>query len=96
MNCLGCCTGNTEGGAFFHSLKGNIWKNTFATVDKLLAELKVYLNDFYNGQRLHSSLGYKTPVGLAGSRKLKHGACPLYWSKITFHSLPSFASLHNY
>jgi transposase InsO family protein len=63
MNRPGCCTDNAEVESFFHSLKADIIRgNTFTTADKLRVLLKGYLNVFYNRQRLHSSLGYKTPA----------------------------------
>ncbi len=63
MNRPGCCTDNAEVESFFHSLKADLIRgSTFPTADKLLGLLKVYLNNFYNRQRLHSSLGYQTPV----------------------------------
>ena len=63
MNRPGCCTDNAEVESFFHSLKADLIRgNTFDTADKLHSKLKGYLNYFYNRQRLHSSLGYKTPV----------------------------------
>ncbi len=63
MNRPGCCTDNAEVESFFHSLKADLIRgNKFETSDKLHAKLKGYLNYFYNRQRLHSSLGYQTPV----------------------------------
>ena len=63
MNRPGYCTDNAEVESFFHSLKADVIRgNTFETSTKLHAKLKGYLNYFYNRQRLHSSLGYKTPV----------------------------------
>jgi transposase InsO family protein len=63
MNRPGCCTDNAEVESFFHSLKADIIRgNKFDCTNKLLTKLKGYLNYFYNRQRLHSSLGYKTPV----------------------------------
>ena len=63
MNRPGCCTDNAEVESFFHSLKADVIRgNTFNTAKKLLMKLKGYMNYFYNRQRLHSSLGYKTPV----------------------------------
>ena len=63
MNRPGCCTDNAEVESFFHSLKADLIRgNTFETANKLHSKLKGYLNYFYNRQRLHSSLGYKTPV----------------------------------
>lgn len=63
MNRPGCCTDNAEVESFFHSLKADIIRgNKFETVAKLRAKLKGYMDFFYNRQRLHSSLGYKTPA----------------------------------
>uniref|UniRef100_UPI0019D0B7FB integrase core domain-containing protein n=1 Tax=Thalassotalea sp. G2M2-11 TaxID=2787627 RepID=UPI0019D0B7FB len=63
MNRPGCCTDNAEVESFFHSLKADLIRgNTFTTADKLRALLTGYLNNFYNRQRLHSSLGYQTPA----------------------------------
>lgn len=63
MNRPGCCTDNAEVESFFHSLKADVIRgNAFHCENKLRAILKGYLNYFYNRQRLHSSLGYKTPV----------------------------------
>lgn len=63
MNRPGCCTDNAEVESFFHSLKADLIRgNKFDTMNKLHSKLKGYLNYFYNRQRLHSSLGYKTPA----------------------------------
>ena len=63
MNRPGCCTDNAEVESFFHSLKADLIRgNKFETMNKLQTKLGGYLNYFYNRQRLHSSLGYKTPV----------------------------------
>lgn len=63
MNRPGCCTDNAEVESFFHSLKADVIRgNKFETMHKLQTKLKGYLNYFYNRQRLHSSLGYKTPA----------------------------------
>ena len=63
MNRPGCCTDNAEVESFFHSLKADLIRgDKFDTIDKLHSKLKGYMNYFYNRQRLHSSLGYKTPA----------------------------------
>jgi transposase InsO family protein len=63
MNRPGCCTDNAEVESFFHSLKADLIRgNRYDSASSLYASLKSYLDDFYNRQRLHSSLGYKTPV----------------------------------
>ncbi len=63
MNRPGCCTDNAEVESFFHSLKADLIRgNRFETMSNLHSKLKGYLNYFYNRQRLHLSLGYKTPA----------------------------------
>lgn len=63
MNRPGCCTDNAEVESFFHSLKGDVIRgNIFNSFKELHTLLKGYMNSFYNRQRLHSSLGYKTPA----------------------------------
>ncbi|MCW8834477.1 MAG: IS3 family transposase [Colwellia sp.] len=63
MNRPGCCTDNAEVESFFHSLKADLIRgHSFSCEDELRSRSKGYLNCFYNRQRLHSSLGYKTPA----------------------------------
>ena len=63
MNRAGCCTDNAEVESFFHSLKADLIRgNIFDSSSNLHSKLKGYLNYFYNRQRLHSSLGYKSPA----------------------------------
>ena len=48
--------------SFFHSLKGDlIHGRTFQTVEELRRALRRYLR-YYNQQRLHSALAYRSPV----------------------------------
>ncbi|WP_028293316.1 integrase core domain-containing protein, partial [Oceanobacter kriegii] len=63
MNRPGKCTDNGAMESFFHSLKaekltGNIWK----TYSGLKSALKQYIDRFYNRTRLHSGLGYMSPL----------------------------------
>ena len=63
MNRPGCCTDNAEVESFFHSLKADIIRGfTYDKASDLESKLRSYLDYFYNRQRLHSSLSYKTPV----------------------------------
>lgn len=62
-NRAGHCTDNAFMESFFHSLKGElIRKAVFKTVDQLRRALSAYINGFYNRVRLHSSLGYSSPI----------------------------------
>ena len=48
--------------SFFHSLKADvIHGRSFQTVTELRQQLRRYV-PYYNHQRLHSSLGYQSPV----------------------------------
>ena len=48
--------------SFFHSLKADvIHGRSFQTVAELRQQLRRYVR-YYNYQRLHSSLGYQSPV----------------------------------
>ena len=63
MNRPGSCTDNAEMESFFHTLKGDLLKNRyFETEKKLRNSVAGYINTFYNQFRLHSSLGYMSPV----------------------------------
>ena len=61
MSRKGHCWDNAHMESFFHSLKTEmIYFNHFKTLEEATAYIIDYI-DFYNNQRLHSSLGYKTP-----------------------------------
>lgn len=63
MNRPGCCTDNGHMESFFHSLKAEaIHGLHFKTEAGLRQELNHYIGQFYNHRRLHSGIGYKTPV----------------------------------
>jgi putative transposase len=59
----GVCWDNAMAESFFGALK-NEWLNrmTFVTRAQARQEVVKYIEGFYNGQRLHSGLGYKTPL----------------------------------
>jgi len=63
MNRPGQCTDNAEVESFFKTLKGELLHATsFVTLRQLRSHIKGYIEGFYNIERLHSSLGYRTPV----------------------------------
>lgn len=67
MNRPGQCTDNAEVESFFKTLKGELLHATsFVTLKQLRRHIKNYIEDFYNNQRLHSSLGYRTPIEFEG------------------------------
>nr|WP_152525029.1 IS3 family transposase [Marinobacter sp. C1S70] len=67
MNRPGQCTDNAEVESFFKTLKGELLHATsFVTMRQLRKHIKDYIEGFYNSQRLHSGLGYRTPIEFEG------------------------------
>ena len=63
MNRLGYCTDNGHMESFFHNLKVELIRgNSYKTMNELRYEISTYINKFYNSQRLHSGIGYHTPM----------------------------------
>ncbi|TNE76229.1 MAG: IS3 family transposase [Gammaproteobacteria bacterium] len=63
MNRPGQCTDNAEVESFFKTLKGELLEATsFVTLRQLRRHISNYIEVFYNRQRLHSGLGYRTPL----------------------------------
>lgn len=70
MNRPGKLTDNAPMESFFHSMKSDAYHGFYFTRERdLRDQLKKYMS-FYNEERLHSSLGYRSPVefelGLVG------------------------------
>ncbi len=62
MSKKGDCYDNACAETFFHSLKVEwVYDETFATHEICKSSVIEYIEVFYNRQRLHSYLGYKTP-----------------------------------
>lgn len=63
MGRTGVCWDNAMAESFNGALK-NEWVNrmVFVTREKARREIVKYIEGFYNSQRLHSGLGYKTPM----------------------------------
>ncbi|WP_369612216.1 IS3 family transposase [Marinobacter sp. RI1] len=67
MNRPGQCTDNAEVESFFKTLKGELLHATsFVTMRQLRNYISNYIESFYNSQRLHSGLGYRTPIEFEG------------------------------
>ena len=63
VNRPGYCTDNAFMESFYHSLKGELIRSSvFTSVDHLRKALQTYINKFYNAVRLHSGIGYLSPV----------------------------------
>jgi len=63
VNRLGVCTDNGHMESYFHSLKTELIRGRkFSNMDELRYALNGYINHFYNKKRLHSGIGYCSPV----------------------------------
>lgn len=63
MNRPGQCTDNAEVESFFKTLKGELIKDAPIRNLAVLAEqLRKYIGYFYNRARIHSSIGYVSPI----------------------------------
>ncbi len=63
FNRAGHCTDNAFMESFFHTLKGELIRNTIYKTTKALRQaLAKYINGFYNRIRLHSALEYLSPI----------------------------------
>lgn len=57
------CTDNAFMESFYHTLKGELIRQSYyKTVTQLRQALSTYINGFYNKTRLHSSIGYVSPI----------------------------------
>ena len=63
VNRLGYCTDNGHMESFFHSLKAELIRGRkFTSMPELRYALNSYINHFYNKKRLHSGIGYCSPI----------------------------------
>ena len=63
VNRPGYCTDNAYMESFYHSLKAELIRGTvFSKVDDLRRALGKYIHHFYNSVRLHSGIGYSSPL----------------------------------
>ena len=63
VNRLGFCTDNGHMESYFHSLKTELIRGrTFNSMTDLRYALNSYINHFYNKKRLHSGIGYCSPM----------------------------------
>lgn len=62
-NRLGYCTDNAHMESFYHTLKGELIRGRrFASDKELRLALSSYIDGFYNRARLHSGIGYASPI----------------------------------
>jgi len=63
VNRLGYCTDNGHMESYFHSLKAELIRGRrFNSMGELRYALNSYINHFYNTKRLHSGIGYCSPI----------------------------------
>ena len=63
MSASGCPYDNSCMESFFASLKKELnYRKKYATIDDVKTDVFRYIELFYNRKRLHSSLGYMSPV----------------------------------
>ncbi len=66
MGRTGACWDNAMAESFFAALKNElIYRTAYPTRNKARQAIAEYIEVFYNRQRLHSGLGYKTPFEVA-------------------------------
>jgi len=71
MSRKGNCWDNAVAESFFATLKGElVYRRRWPTRLDLRAATFEYIEVFYNRQRLHSSIGYKTPAEIEGEYTL--------------------------
>ena len=65
MSRKGNCYDNAPMESFFHTLKTEfIYRTNFQLIEQGKSEIFEWIECFYNRKRIHSSIGYKTPVAM--------------------------------
>ncbi len=62
MSRKGNCYDNAFMESFFHTLKNELPKKKYQNLEEVRAAVFEYIETWYNKKRLHSSLGYKSPL----------------------------------
>ena len=63
MSRKGNCWDNAVMERFFLNLKmERVWRRSYASHCEARADIADYIVNFYNTQRLHSALGYRSPI----------------------------------
>ncbi|WP_423837354.1 IS3 family transposase [Thalassolituus oleivorans] len=79
------CTDNAHMESFFHTLKAElILGANFQSGEDLKYAFGRYINESYNRTRLHSWIGYCSPMEYERMAALKF-ICPFYRGKIIVH-----------
>ena len=63
MSRKGNCWDNAVAESFFKTIKSElVYRKTYSSIKKAELDVFKYIEIWYNRKRLHSALGYKTPV----------------------------------
>jgi putative transposase len=74
MSGKGNCYDNAQAESFFSRFKAELLENgKFEDIEQARSEIFSYIEGYYNRIRLHSSLGYKSPVEFEQELKIKNG-----------------------
>ena len=73
MSRRGNCYDNAQAESFFSRFKAELIENgIFESVEDARSEVFSYIEGYYNRTRLHSSLGYKSPIQFENELKIKN------------------------
>ena len=70
MSGRGNCYDNAVVESFFHTLKTDLDHIVWRTRREAMAAVGQYINDYYNRRRLHSTLGYCSPIEFERKRRV--------------------------
>lgn len=74
MSGKGNCYDNAQAESFFSRFKAELMENgVFENIEQARLEIFSYLEGYYNRVRLHSSLGYKSPLEFEMELEIKNG-----------------------
>ena len=74
MSGTGNCYDNVQAESFFSRFKSELLEGgVFEDIEQARSEIFSYIEGFYNRVRLHSSLGYKSPLEFELELKSKNG-----------------------
>ena len=75
MSGTGSCYDNAAAESFFASLKKEcVSRRSFVTRTEAFDATRDYIEGFYNGKRLHSTLGYMSPISYEANKRLPEAA----------------------
>jgi putative transposase len=76
MSRKGNCWDNSVMKRFFLNLKmARVWQRRYANHDEARRDINQYIVGFYNPVRLHSTLGYLSPVAYQAKPTVKEPIC---------------------